>query len=126
MTILDSNIWIAFFNFEDNQHQNAEEVVLRISKELIIPEYVITEVCTVLTQKINKQATNKFLDFIFSNSDIQVLYSGIEFFQPVLVLYQKLVNDKLSFIDVSLLYLSRQYQVVTFDKKLEKAIVEAR
>lgn len=125
MIILDSSIWIAFFNFEDSQHQNAEEVILKISKDLVIPEYVITEVCTVLTQKINKQATNKFLDFIFSNSDIKILYSGVDFFQPVLMLYQKLVDNKLSFIDISLLYLSRQYEVVTFDKKLEKTITEA-
>ena len=92
MILLDSNIWIAFFNFDDSQHKNAKKVMLRVSKEFAVSEYVIIEVCTVLTQKVNKQAANKFLDFIFRNTDIQILYSGVDFFRQVSQLYQKLIN----------------------------------
>jgi predicted nucleic acid-binding protein len=126
MIILDSNIWVAFFNFEDSQYKSAKDVMSQISTSLLVPEYVVIETCTVLTQKTNKSSTNKFLDFIFSNSDIEILYSGMDFFQNVLALYRKFNNEQLSFIDIALLYLSNQHEIVTFDKVLQTEINKLR
>lgn len=125
MIIFDSNIWIAFFNISDSQHKKAEKILENISGKIFITEYVILEVSSVLLFKVNKGVANKFIEIVLNNKDIEILFSDKDFFQGTLGCFQNEKTGKLSFIDVSFLYLSNFYNVFTFDKKLEEAIRKA-
>ena len=122
MIILDSNIWVAFFNKSDSQHQKAKKVMRETDGEITVTEYVILEVCSVLLVRAGKQAADKFLEITFDNDDIAILLSDGDFFEKVINFFQENSNKKLSFVDVSLLCLSKSHQVVTFDKELLKEL----
>lgn len=121
MIILDSNIWIAFLNTQDSQHLKAVKVFNSLDSNIFITEYLIIEIATILSVKVNKRLANQFLDQIIKTKGIYLLKSEI-FFEKTLNLFQKVKNNKLSFIDISLFYLSSKYSIITFDSDLEKAI----
>lgn len=123
MTIYDSNVWIAFFNEKDNQHQKAVQLLMSPSGPVktALPEYVATEVCSILLFRGGRTIAEKFINQAFNNKDIEVIYSTRNFFLDTLSLFRSFKSDKLSFIDVSLLYLSLFHEVVTFDVELMKA-----
>ncbi len=122
MIILDSNVWVAFFNKSDSQHQKAKKVLKEITGKITATEYVILEVCSVLLVRAGKQAANKFLEIVFDNDDIEILLSDDGFFEKVINFFQENNNKKLSFVDVSLLCLSKSHQIITFDKELLKEL----
>ena len=53
--ILDSNVWIAFLHKGDSQHKKAQRIFARQKEPIVIPEYVIIEVSSVLLQKASKK-----------------------------------------------------------------------
>ncbi|MCD6149611.1 PIN domain-containing protein [bacterium] len=123
MTILDSNIWIAFFNENDNQHKKAEKVIKELgSNSVVVPEYIVTEIASILCFKAGKEVANDFIKNIIDNKDIKILLSNKLFFSNVIDNFVNLDGHKLSFIDMAILYLSKTYEVITFDKNLGKAI----
>ncbi|MBI4359999.1 MAG: type II toxin-antitoxin system VapC family toxin [Candidatus Jacksonbacteria bacterium] len=122
MTILDSNIWIAFFYDPDTLHAKARKLVKAISAPIILPEYVCGEVCTVLSQRGGKQLADRFVDTVENNEDVIILPFEHEDFWNTLALFRKQSQKTLSFVDISLLYLSDLYSVETFDTQLGKAI----
>jgi predicted nucleic acid-binding protein len=122
MIILDSNVWIAFFHERDSQHKRAEKIVKEISFPIVAPEYVIIEVSSILRFKAGKKISNDFLENIFDNENIEILLSNELFFSNTADNFKNSKNKSLSFVDTALLYLSKSYQVITFDKDLQKAI----
>lgn len=126
MIILDSNVWIAYSYKEDTLHKKACGVMKNINTHVLLPEYILIEVSTVLAQRANKKVADLFLDRVLHNDDILILYSSPKFFDAVVKLFQTNSGKQLSFIDTALVYLSRWYSVITFDKALEKAIREAQ
>lgn len=122
MIILDSNIWIALLNEEDSQHQRAANLLNRIEASILIPEYVIIEVCTILLIKAGKKISSLFLDTILDNRDIAIQLSNPVFFTAVISEFKNNQQPNLSFVDISLLYLAQQHEVLTFDTNLQKAI----
>lgn len=122
MIILDSNIWIAFLHKKDNQNKKAEKIITSLSGGIAITEYIILEVSSVLAIKAGKNIADKFIEFVLDNSDIQLLLSNNNFFHDTIRLFVKMRNDKLSFVDVSLLNLSNVYNIITFDQNLEESI----
>lgn len=121
MMILDSNVWIALYLEEDSQHKKALKLAPSF-RHVAIPEYVILETCTILLVKAGENASEKFLDYVFDNREVTVLFSTREFFQETIRVFRGENGKKLSAIDASLLYLSGEHEVITFDKDLEKAI----
>ncbi|USN59363.1 MAG: PIN domain-containing protein [Candidatus Peribacteria bacterium] len=52
MKIVDSNVWISFFNREDVNNTRAREVLSELMRgDLCVTDYIILEVSTILTQK---------------------------------------------------------------------------
>lgn len=121
MMILDSNVWIALYYEEDSQHKKALKLAPSF-RHIALTEYVILETCTILLAKVGKEASEKFLDHVFDNREIVILFSTREFFQETIRVFRGENEKKLSAIDASLLYLSGEHEVITFDKDLEKAI----
>lgn len=123
MTILDSNVWIAFFHENDNQHKKAEKIIKELNTKIVIPEYIITEIASVLCFKAGKKIAITFLKSILDNDDVEVLLSNKLIFNNTVDNFINDNNDKLSFIDTTLLCLSKKYKIITFDKNLQKIIV---
>lgn len=121
MKIFDSNFWIAFFDIADSQHEKAEKI-MREEPFLIITEYCVVETASILAKKAGMGASSSFLEFIEGNADISILYSSQDFFKDSSTLFRSLGGKKFSFVDVSLLHLSRTYEIITFDKMLKKEI----
>ena len=122
MIILDSNVWIALFSKKDSQNTRAEKFYDEIEGGIIVPEYVILETVSIVSVKVSKKTADGFLEYILNNKDIYILYSNEDFLGEVLNFYRKISNNHLSFVDVTLLCLAKYYQVVTFDKKLDREI----
>ena len=64
-----------------------------------------------------------FLEMVRDNRDVRIISSDEYFFQSVVSLFFESASKNLSFVAIFLLYLSGIYEVVTFDKILEKAIL---
>ena len=122
MIVLDSSVWVAFFDKDDSFHHRATQIVSSLQERIALPEYVLLEVTTVLSQKAGKSLANVFLRKITTNQDVQVLSSSQQFLDAVIHLYLSKTNGKLSFVDYALLYLSSKTRVVTFDKDLKKEL----
>lgn len=117
--IVDSSVWIAYLDEDDSQHDKAEKVLGGQITPLLVPEYVLLEVVTVLRQKKRESILQQFLN----NATRTGVYLpagniGIE----VASYYTDKKYKKLSFVDVGLLMLSKQYRIITFDKALKQAI----
>jgi len=122
MIILDSNVWIALFHKEDTLQAKAHNLLENISSKILLPEYVLLEVCSVLKRLKRKQAANQFLDYVLDNRDIDCFHTSPSLLEETIKLFRTRSQDDLSFIDVSLLSLSRFHTIHTFDKKLASAI----
>lgn len=126
MIILDSSVWVAFFDKDDSLHRRAAQVVNSLQEKIVLPEYVLLEVTTVLSQKAGKSLADAFLQKVATNRDVQVLSSSQQFLDEVIRLYLSRTNEKLSFVDYALLYLSSKMNVVTFDKDLKKELTKMK
>ncbi len=125
MVILDSNVWIAFLNKNDSNHKKADEIFNKLAnrrEKIIITEYILLEVVTVLSQKVGKKLADQFIEIAGNTKRIEIISSSADFLNDVLTFYLKQKNRNLSFVDYSLLYLSRQYEILTFDKELKRKI----
>lgn len=126
MLILDSNVWIAYLNKDDSLHPKAQKTlqpIIEKDQQIILPEYIILEICSILLIKVNKLSADNFLNFVLNNQNIKILYSDVVFFTKLVSFFKNQTSKQLSFVDIALLYLSKSYPVITFDKKLEKAIL---
>ena len=120
--ILDSSVWVAFLHDGDSQHAAAQKILARIGDEIIVPEYILVEVATILKRRKGAHEAQRFVR--------RVLREQIESFLPAdLLAYETAElfcerNDTLSFTDTALLILSREYRIITFDKALAKALAQ--
>jgi predicted nucleic acid-binding protein len=120
--IFDSNVWIGYFNTADTTHQQAVAYFKKYSDCIVIlTEYVLLEVATVLKQKIGRAETNKIITALLQTENIQLLPSS-EYFTSTLTEFLTTKEKHLSFVDISLLVLMRDMTVITFDKKLAAAL----
>jgi len=121
MLIFDTNIWIAYLIESDSTHKKAVRLFKQTkSKDILITEYLLLEIVTVLKQVEGFEMAQKFIQQI-TDENISFIESR-HFCAQTLLLFQSLKENKLSFVDVSLLYLSKEYEVKTFDKELGKAL----
>ena len=121
MTILDSNIWIAFFVEYDSNHQKSKSIIKKLNgNNIFITEYIILEVSTVILNKVNREKASDFLEYILNHNQVDLLQDDKIFIQTAQKFKEQLGN--LSFVDTSLLCLSKKYQIISFDKKLNNQI----
>ena len=121
LTIIDSSVFIAHIYPRDLNHERAVAVMSRLD-EIIATEYVVLETVTVLR---NKKCNKEALDFLHSfecGGGISIVYSNPMFYNETQALFCKSTFLKLSFVDTSLVILSRDYKVLSFDKELNRAI----
>lgn len=121
MVIVDSNIWIAFFHREDQTHKKAKRVIdQHVFSKIVITEYILLEVVTVLKQRSGWEMAERFLKVI-DKYQLPIIESSF-FFIDTVHLFRSAQENHLSFVDMSLVALSDGYEIETFDKRLKKEI----
>lgn len=121
MKIVDSNIWISFFNKDDINNSRATKILSELLNEKIcLTDYIIIEVTTVLLQKASKHIADNFIEFVQNSVNINIIYSSQILFDKYLDFFKDNNFLKLSFVDQSLVFLSKDFNVITFDKELIK------
>lgn len=120
--ILDTNVWIAYLEKADSQHEKALYVFGLIDQKIWIPEYVLVEMLNFLVIKVGKDRADEVLTMFFHNRDVEILWNSEEFRAQLLSFFLSNKFEKISFVDQSLLLLSKKYRVLTFDKRLAKLI----
>jgi predicted nucleic acid-binding protein len=81
--IFDSNVWIAILNENDAHHEKAQSLFAE-NTTIIIPEYLILEITTVLQLRANKQIANLFAKMVATTGGLESLYASDDFFLTVL------------------------------------------
>jgi predicted nucleic acid-binding protein len=126
MVILDTSFLVAYFREMDVHHakalQRAEE--LR-GEKMVITFLVFQELASILNRKVSTEfATSVTRKLLSPDSNIELFKLDESFFEEVLELYGKLGPHSFSYVDVSLIHLSKELElsVLTFDKELEKAL----
>ena len=117
--ILDSSVWIALLHKEDSQHAKAEAIFDEITAQVFVPEYVLVEVASILRNYKRNREAQEFVKKVLEDS-ATFIPSGALAYETANMFRAR--NDKLSFVDTSLLVLSRRYRVITFDKVLARAL----
>jgi predicted nucleic acid-binding protein len=121
--ILDTNIWTSFFLVSDSNHEKATEIIKNESKNQlqIMPDLVFYEAITVLRNKSGIEKSTLFMDLVKNTVDINVRLF-YENNRDIAKLAYDVNFSKLSYVDLLLLYLSKEYTIITFDKELITAI----
>ncbi len=120
--ILDTNVWFAYLHDADSQHKKALSLFEVLKDKVLIPEYVLIEILNLITVKIGKDNADSFISDLLSFDKVTILWSSSDFRDQLLSFFLSNKFEKLSFVDQSLLFLSKKYKVVTFDKELLKRI----
>ncbi|MFB6225826.1 MAG: type II toxin-antitoxin system VapC family toxin [Candidatus Paceibacteria bacterium] len=122
--ILDTSLWIARLCKKDRFHRRSLEVFekLRHNYHILLPDYVLEETVSILLQIESKQKAEKFIDYVLKNENITLFVVDKNFLQGLFNFFFKSENEKLSFTDYVLFYLSEEYEVITFDQELQQAI----
>jgi len=118
MNLVDSNVFIAYFRLNEKWHQKAKELLLSLD-EIIINDYVLSEIYTVLMIRESYQIALKALKWITKNPKIKIeKLTSQEIKQVVFFIEENFT--KLSFVDISLLIMSkkRNYKLISFDQDL--------
>lgn len=117
--LVDTNVLVSAFNTKDSLHEKAVRIMDECPKPFVLHEYVVLETTTVLMNRASKAVADAFLKSTFDSADSWILYSNQSAFLDV---SEAFLKHKLSFADAALLALSDEYNVLTFDKALQKAI----
>lgn len=120
MLLIDSSIIISFFRKNEILHKEAINIIQNSNKILII-DYVLSEVLTVLKMREWFEIANLCLDFLENNNDIEILNIPKEYFDKSKEVFKK-YNNKLSFVDILLTVVKNEKNInlATFDKDLVK------
>ncbi len=120
--IFDTNIWIGLFVNTDSLHKKSV-AILRDNEARMkyIPEYVLLETLTLLKKQLTIAESQHCLN-IFLHSKLIEILPAVHSYDKTITLFQTLDDSHFSFVDISLLALSRDYEIKTFDKKLASAI----
>ncbi len=118
--VIDSNYYLALVNPLDSLHQNAVNLTHQIEKsQAVISGYIFSEITTVTSQKIGKQAAVDLGASLLNNPLIQMTTVNHSLFLASWKIFLKLKQKNLSFVDCSILALMKQLnikQLLSFDR----------
>lgn len=122
--IIDTSVWVSLFNEEDSNYKKALKFKCVCFGEQTMPDLIFYETLTILKNKIKDvKLLNRFTEFTYNNLDVTIRL----FYEnniDVLKLFLNEKKDGLSYVDTLLLFLSKEYHILTFDEDLKKKIRE--
>jgi len=118
MTLADSNVFIAYFRLNEAIHKKARKLISSLD-EIIINDYVLSEIYTVLMLRESYDIAHQALMWITRNPKIRIERLTNKEIKSIVSFIEK-NTTKLSFVDISLLVMSknRNYQLLSFDRDL--------
>lgn len=125
--LIDSNVWIGLYKTNDTLHERAVEQMKTIEQapcRLFISNFIIQEVFTLLTYHANREKALEFFHEMNKSKHIFILdFNKSLLNEMVHFMENTKMPKKISFTDVSILFMSRLFgaSIITFDKELEKA-----
>jgi predicted nucleic acid-binding protein len=123
--IIDTSVWVALLIKSDSNHPKTLKYKNLVIQEQVMPDLIFYETLTVLRNKSKDDYPLKtFIGFTTENIDITIRLF-YEDNRDVLRLFINEHKDGLSYVDTLLLFLSREYHILTFDEKLRKRIKES-
>lgn len=127
MVILDTSVFIAFFNDADSQNQKADDVFMDLKlRDIYLPELVYYEILTIIKIKTpNPQEVFSYLQTFLESVGLEVKRTDASILHAA---EENLINipGKISFVDMVLLaYAQNGHEVITFDRELN-GLLEAR
>lgn len=118
--ILDSSVWIALFYKNDTLHLDAVGFfeLIDTTRQIIVPQCVIFEVCNVLSYRHSPEKAGDFLDFIENNNGIVIVPDHLSVSLRVF----RSLKVKISLTDIHLIQTAKNhgYDLVTFDHQMKK------
>lgn len=121
-TIIDTSVWVALFLKDDSNHTKSLKYKDLFIQEQIMPDLIFYETLTVLRNKSKDNTPlNLFIGLATENLDITIRL----FYENNVDVLKLFINEDkggLSYIDTLLLFLSKEYHILTFDEKLKKRI----
>lgn len=121
MVILDTSIWIGLLDNTDSCNEKARNIVKNFyHKDLIVYDFVYTEILTVLRNKKLNLICRKIIEFLYE-AELKVILSDENIFTLAHKFFFE--NLRLSFTDCLLMASAKinNAELVTFDKYLQKA-----
>ncbi len=126
MVILDTSFIFAFFNQKDEFHGKAHQILEILGKQpLFVSFLVYQELLTLMMARFSSEAAVELSNELFSEDySVQLLKIDEEYFEDSQALFKQLSPHKFSFVDISLMVLSKNLEakVLTFDRNLEKTL----
>ena len=117
--IPDSCVWLAYFSEADAFHGIARDFFSKDDPFVVVPEYILLEVSTILRQRKLENELVSFLDIATKDGVyLSAEGAGVKLAEK----YKHSPYKKLSFTDFALLELSKTHRVLTYDRALKKAI----
>ena len=121
MIIIDSSVWISFFNPLDSNHDKAKKMFKGLNTEhIVIFDYIYTESMTVFRNKASDEFCIKF-EQLLHYWDISVFFTDHSLVRLAAEYFFQF--KKLSFTDCLILASAKvnNYEIATFDTALQKA-----
>jgi len=129
LVILDTSFLFALFVKEDDFHEKALALAKQQDSPLLACSFLVfQELMTLLMSKVGASAATKIgQDILDPSSPIQFLKIDEEFFDESWAIFSKLGPHRFSFVDVSLMVLSKEFEakVLTFDRRLEEKLKQS-
>ena len=119
--IADSSVLVAAFHVKDSLHENGVSAVANAQKPILVPEYVAIETAGVLALRAHDKIAKEFIRVLLEAGDMQLLRPPNDHFYNAAAYFSS-TKLRLSFVDCSLVVLSRDFDTITFDKVLAKTI----
>lgn len=122
--IVDANIWVAYFDRNDTLSDHALSLLKDIFNQntrIVVTDFVIQEVMTVLLYKNKHHAAELFFQFVDDEVSIEIFHCDRTLLhQTILFAAKKIWKPKCSFTDWSLAFLSHHFnmKLLSFDKQL--------
>lgn len=126
MIVVDSSVWVALFNVKDKHHQRAKKELsgaISSDERIVVSDFVVLEVTTVLLKRVGRATSARFLDFVFKDRHASLAFTGNGIFYSVVKAFPR-IGGELSFVDMSLILLAKglRARLMTYDKELRRVV----
>lgn len=117
--VIDSNYFLAVNNSHDSLNLQAVKLSYFVEKnEAIISDYIFLEIVTILSQKVSRNVACQVGLALLSSANIKIITVDHSLFLDSWIIFSKLKQKNISFIDCSILATMKRYrvkQLLSFD-----------
>ena len=122
LSIFDTNIWISVYIPTDSTHKRAKEILYGHNAPFYLTQGIVAEVITVLKNKKQLLGAKTFVNMVYGGDSSFIVIPSSSYYQDTIDFFLNTNDTKLSFVDMSLVVLSKKYRIESFDKALNSAI----